>query len=690
MKRTGTAWKCLLALAAAAVAALSETAVAGDAWFSGAWPYRRPVTVAEAAPTRLEGDDIAYVTMMTGGLAKPDGSDIRVASPAGQEMPSRVLMTGPGDQATVAFALQPKEKTYYVYFGNPAAGTAKPLEIRRGVLMEVWDYNGRPVRTFSQMQEIFDSPGEPLGRCFQQGVFLGYNPFGPSNRIAVRYTGYLVCPWSGNYIFCTSSQDASFLTVDDKLVVENGGRHGPQREPRQTGQIELQSGLHKLTVYQACSGNWFPVIIAAWQPPGAMQIKPIPSSAFARAVEAQPQAMEERYQGVAVDFVAVHAGEAGWEGAQTQRYSFKAVTGNTGGQPPAVLWNFGDGQTSRQATVDHVYLTAGDYTVTLTVRTASGGEYKRVNRLAISRPWTKLADEAHDEMAQHAAIVAGYDLAGLGDEALAAACRLFQQTDRPADVMRAAEALFQRNKAHASPAAAAMYADAMSAGGQPAKAAEAMLQAAKQVETPEARAALLVRAGQLFLEAGTGADQAMSAFGEAAALLGSSGRSGVLRSAHIGMGDVWRLRGDGGKALAEYQAAGTASADSPVMAEVRQGDMARHVEAYLRDKDYKSAEDYLARWADAAPADKLEGYWSLLRVKAFLAQDRNTQAAAEARTLVAANPSSPYAPQLLALAAEAYTKLSQPEQAMAMRKQLLEKYPESPLAAEASKKAAAP
>ncbi len=122
------------------------------------------------------------------------------------------------------------------------------------------------------------------------------------------------------------------------------------------------------------------------------------------------------------------------------------------------------------------------------------------------------------------------------------------------------------------------------------------------------------------------------------------------------------------------------------MAAILQGDMARHVEAYLRDKDYDSTEDYLNRWADAMPADKLDGYWSLLRVKAFLAQGRPSQAAAEVRTLLAVNPSSAYAPQLLMLAAEAYTKMSQAEQALAALKQLVDQYPESPLAAEASQK----
>ena len=139
---------------------------------------------------------------------------------------------------TVAFALRGMGNAYYVYFGNPDAGLPAAMDIRRGVLMEAWHYDGRGVRNFPQMQEIFQAPGELIGRAFRPDIFLGYNPFGPDNSLAVLYTAHLVCPWSGEYIFCTSSQDASFLCVDDKLVVENGGQHGPQRRARCLGQID--------------------------------------------------------------------------------------------------------------------------------------------------------------------------------------------------------------------------------------------------------------------------------------------------------------------------------------------------------------------------------------------------------------------------------------------------------------------
>lgn len=314
-----------------AVAGLVASAAGEERWSHAAWRYRRAVTVPAVSVTRLAGDDVAYVTFFTGGLSKPDGSDIRVANQSGQEVPSRVLNAGPGDQVTVAFALRGMGNTYYVYFGNADAGPPPPMDLHRGVLLEAWHYDGRGVRDFQQMQEVLQSPGDLVGRAFRPDIFLGYNPFGPEDRMLGVYTGYLVCPWSGEYIFCTASQDASFLCVDDKLVVANGGQHGPQPRGRILGRVTLDAGLHRLNVYHACTGAWFPVIVAAWQPPGAMQIKPIPSSAFAEVIEVKPAALEDHQGGVTADFMPEHAGEAFLGPGYLQRYSFKAVAGEPNG-----------------------------------------------------------------------------------------------------------------------------------------------------------------------------------------------------------------------------------------------------------------------------------------------------------------------------------------------------------------------
>ncbi|HAU38549.1 MAG TPA: hypothetical protein DCX07_12640, partial [Phycisphaerales bacterium] len=112
----------------------------------------------------------------------------------------------------------------------------------------------------------------------------------------------------------------------------------------------------------------------------------------------------------------------------------------------------------------------------------------------------------------------------------------------------------------------------------------------------------------------------------------------------------------------------------------------RHVEAYLRDRKLRDAEDYLDRWEQALPADKLEGFSTLYRVRLRMDQKQYATAAREAETLVRVSPASNYAPELLLMAAECYGKLGDAQAAKAALKRVVEKYPESSLAVTARKK----
>jgi len=65
------------------------------------------------------------------------------------------------------------------------------------------------------------------------------------NRFSAEWTGYLDIPQTAEYQFLTESDDGSWLWIDDKLVVDNGGMHGLQKVG---GQIHLAVGLHKITL----------------------------------------------------------------------------------------------------------------------------------------------------------------------------------------------------------------------------------------------------------------------------------------------------------------------------------------------------------------------------------------------------------------------------------------------------------
>jgi hypothetical protein len=69
---------------------------------------------------------------------------------------------------------------------------------------------------------------------------------------------------SGNYRFLTTSDDGSWIYIDNQLVVDNGGRHGAHYAE---GQIELSEGWHDIEVrYFNADGS--KGIHMIWAPPG--------------------------------------------------------------------------------------------------------------------------------------------------------------------------------------------------------------------------------------------------------------------------------------------------------------------------------------------------------------------------------------------------------------------------------------
>ncbi|MDP6114234.1 MAG: PA14 domain-containing protein, partial [Planctomycetota bacterium] len=68
----------------------------------------------------------------------------------------------------------------------------------------------------------------------------------------LRFSGAIIAPVSGTYTFYIKSDDGSMLYLDDKLLINNGGRHGPVEKE---GTIRLSSGAHRLLVTMFDSGG---------------------------------------------------------------------------------------------------------------------------------------------------------------------------------------------------------------------------------------------------------------------------------------------------------------------------------------------------------------------------------------------------------------------------------------------------
>ena len=668
-------WATALACAATAEAA---------GWWSLKYPYRREVTIPQVERTGLSGDDVALVTMPTGGFGLPDGRDFRVTTSAGREVASRVLMVGPGDRVRIAFAVFPRSSRYHVYFGNADPGPRKKLDIRRGVLHEVWAHPGGPANEFSQVQDLLGKAKKLLGRNFGSGMFLGHNPFGQGTRVISVFTGYFVVKEPLTCEVACTARGSSFLHIDDKLVYSAVGRHRPERRIRRGGKVDLSPGLHKMTLHHVCPGGDLTTLVA-WRKAGWEQFHIFPQNLFTDVTIATPGPMKRYGLAVDIDFIPVHAGEAFMKNRYFERYFFKALTTGKRLAKPTWRWDFGDGHSSSEAAVDHVYLKPGWYTISLTGKSPAG-RLKRSNRIYVSRPWDRVVRGRMDSIKRYATIVEGYNLDALRPDLLAQAALLFQRAGNTDALLRAGTAFIKREKVEPQDVntVVSLFTDALMSSSQPAAAVKALMRGAEMTTIAEVRIALLARAGRIRLGMGQ-TDEAMKLFEQVVGRYEKISSSQLLQEARFGVADAYRARGDYTKAKDAYGKI-EIRRRSPALAVLHRGDLAMHVESYTREKDFAAAEDYLRQWQEAFPLDKLEGYWSLLRAKLSMARRRYAMAALEAELLTRVNPKSNYAPNLLMIAAEAYGKLKKNKQAQGTLRRIVEEYPESALAAQAAKK----
>jgi len=678
-----------LVLLIAAALPMRATGQEGARWWDPQWQYRRAVTVDPPPPTGLPGSEVAVAVVLTAGLAAPDGRDIRVAPAGAGWTPHRVLQVGPGDQVRVAFALKPGVDSYFVYFGNPAATEPEEkqqLNIQRGVLMETYEYAGGAMNDLEQARKTFARATKLLGRDFRPDVFIGHNPFGPQSALCSRVTAWLVAPADGEYTFAVSSRDASFLLVDDREVVSSPGRHNPDRDIRHNAKTTLKKGPHKLQMLHVNTGG-DPVAVAAWQAPGDQRVWTIPREAFTVVAQAKPGLLKQFNQPVTADFDVSHAGEAFLVDRYTQRYIFRERVSE--GFPRAakieLAWDLGDGQTSADPTVEHVYLSDGTYTVTLTAKTPAG-TFTRTNRVFVSRDWDRVTLNVLDAPQIHARFVARYDLAKMNDLDVPTAAILLDRAREVDALMNLADAVVGRSAVSAAalkellPRAVECWRQA----GRGKNAVEALKKAAALCKDAAVAADLTVLAGRVLLEDVGDADAALELFDRAMKDYAALTNSPAVRAAQIGIGDVWRFRGDYEKAKAAYEQAAPAAA-TVELATVRRGDLARHVEEYIRTGQLNDAEDFLDQWENDLPLDRLAGYSTIMRVRLRGKQRRWDDVARQAEALVKVNPQSHYAPELLLNAAEAYRKLGRSPQAAAALGRIVKEYPESALAAQAKK-----
>lgn len=664
------AFKALL-LACCSLLLCGAAQAAGESWWNENWTCRKTVQVT---PVGQFNQDLAAVTAFTtGGHLMSGAADLRILDGYGREIPYYVVASDFDDLCVVAYPVQRADEILYFYYGNPDALRPRyDWRPRRGLILEVRTMGRGSVNNWRQMYELIENSREVQGRGLHNCVFDGHNRFGPSDNYISIYRGYLYCPQSGKYGFATTSDDASFLFVDSKLVVQWPGHHGAVADARHNVTTELNHGVHLFEYYHADVGG-AQVAEAAWRPPGQEAFAVIPPEAFVPFWWGSVIDYEKHDDPKPVDF-------SSWQESSLpcEDFLFSAVRFNIDFPASTSLnareWDFGDGITSTERSPVHVYARPGKWRVELTVGDKELAQTVRV--------WEneRVSDFSENEaVAQYTRIFKSYDLSAMSAADVLPICRfarVYDAADLEYDALAALSELRDSYRHKAAGEALLEHANALWLMGHYDVALDLFGELGSRHAEKDVSLTALYRRGQRLLALERHAE-ALEVFErlETKSLAHPKFRALAL----IGKGDYYRAKGDA-KAARESYIEAVEGAEAPGGGgALAQGAYAQAALEYLHAGEFEAALEQIDTWERTVPVNKLDGYFSLLKTTALIKFGDGVRANAEARDQHAANPEGNYAPHMLLLQGDCLALWKQEEKAKEKYLKLVEDYPESPL-----------
>jgi PKD repeat protein len=646
-------------------------ASAQENWWDNHFSFRRPVDVNWDSE-HGNGNDVAEAQFYSAGHVDPQRNDVRMSTDTGVPIASRVLFAGPGDSVRVAFALSPRVRKYFVYFGNP-----NPAELPRnlaswtshaGLLLETRHFNGGAADSFAALEAAWDHGGDFFGRTLVDRPFLGHNPFGDARPTISRYTGQFAAPVDGDYIFAIAG-DRTALAIDGSPIVYSPGVVG---DTRYRNTLNLKRGKHDILIYQIFDGGESRLSIG-WKRPDVQKFDVIGRDVLGLVSRGSPGAMTEFSKRLTADFAMDFLGECIYNDHYSQRYRFTAqIPPQPPGAPSAqnsVQWDFGDGITSEERAVEHVYLLDGIYPVKLTVKVGAYSD-TQTSRIVVSRDYEHIDSPLEDPAEVHSHIVARYDGTKMPVSWLPWAALLHAKAENQ-NAMLAAAAQIAAEKTHIDSvwAVDVLKQETVNLiGGAQSDRILAIWDSVPMDSTLQPQAAMYE--SQLLLWWRGDFEKALARLEPLAT---SRPRNGNLQRQYA---QALLLNG-------KLEQARRILTGLPVSGEARRqvamsGAMARSIEAFIAEGDWQSGEDAWETWQTRFPATYLEGYSALLQVRLMELKPLPAAAAKIAQAFAMSVPQSPYSPQLLDRASKLLATLDSAK-SKELRQTLKQRYPEDPL-----------
>ncbi len=656
-------------------------------WQNEDFEYRRMVEL----PSGMESvPEVIVAEFFSHGALTIDTNQVVVYS-SKELVPAKMMQRGPGDFARIAFQTLADESRYYVYYGGRVT---KPITIpewtsRSGLFFETRVWKDCDLNSLDSVRQAFKD-SKRIGSDFVGGVYHRHNPFAATTGpFLSRYAGVLNAPEKGPYSFFTSSQDASFLLIDGKEVVAAPGEHPPETRAKVKGIVELEKGRHTFEYYHAAKGDET-CMVAAWQLSGLDQPAVISPSMFRfnKVLRVPPTLLEHRDDGFLPDYRMAILGDipsSDPDEPAMVRTQFLDVSANALAVNAKHLWSFGDGQASEYTSPGHVFLHPGIYQITLTLQ--RGAKQPKIsNHVYVTRHFiVDTKGQENEDVSAYLETLEQYNSQNLDAVGLVQLVRAYLLADDPVNAAQAADAAFADGESDHTDQT--RWAIARLIGpvlrdrlDNPTAAVKLWTDATARIKDDSFRVSAAVHAADIYLNDLLRHKDAGQALDFAARQLADA--TSITRSRYYRVLGDWHARAGNKKEASTAYRKADASRELEIDSIKRtawRGAHSRSTEAFLRSGELSRAWQELDKWQTDFPADKFDGYLSLLQTRYLHQRGKYQQAMATASDLLVVNPRSPYADRLAFMIARCEEDLERIPRALAAYQSLIADYPGSPL-----------
>jgi tetratricopeptide (TPR) repeat protein len=241
---------------------LLGSSVRAASWHHADSPFRAVFEI-ESQPNHDKGG--VAISVPVCGVGMEDGADMVPFDQDGQQLAFLPLGPSANNHAIGLVRPGPRSKTLYVYFGSKTRAPAHQTAFLPSLLCEARTLPDGDANNWAQVEALLRK-SKSLGTVFVDKIEQTVNPIDSTDPVLLVFDGYLRVPQAGTQGYMIMTDDAGYLFIDDKLVIERNGRHWAKDAARGESRVELPltAGNHKVRMILVDFNGGLTAVLARW------------------------------------------------------------------------------------------------------------------------------------------------------------------------------------------------------------------------------------------------------------------------------------------------------------------------------------------------------------------------------------------------------------------------------------------